>query len=339
MKYERVLRALRSEAWAILPEKLEQMLAAVEFLAGGGKLTAEELAAVKAGAVPVSDVHAALAAATTPEGRRGSAVAVLPLYGVLSQRVGPLADISGGTSLERFGSAFRSVLADPQVGSIVLDIDSPGGSVFGVTELAAEIARARGQKPVVAVANSMAASAAYWIATAASELVVTPSGVVGSIGVITSHTDESKAEEMQGLKTTVLTAGKFKAEGHPYEPLADEARAAMQAKLDTYYAMFTGDVARYRAVEPARVRGGFGEGRVVTAKAAQAEGMVDRVATLQETIERLATGRARVKAPTRAEDEDQIMADYIAANVRSGDASPVTETVEMRRRRLRHLSR
>ena len=91
-------------------------------------------------------------------------------------------------------------MREPSISAIVLDVDSPGGSVFGVEELATEIRAARGTKPVVAVANSMAASAAYWIASQADELVITPGGMVGSIGVLTAHEDISKAQEMAGIK-------------------------------------------------------------------------------------------------------------------------------------------
>src|SRR5690606_12609791 len=110
------------------------------------------------------------------------------------------------------------------VGTIVLDVDSPGGGVYGVAEFAEEIYKARGQKRIVAVANSMAASAAYWIATAADELVVTPGGEVGSIGVYMLHEDWSGAYEKAGIKPTVIKFGENKAEGIDVEPLSESAQ-------------------------------------------------------------------------------------------------------------------
>ena len=154
-------------------------------------------------------------------------------------------DISGpgGTSTERLGHQIDAAVNDDSIKTIILDIDSPGGSVAGVPEVADKIFKARDKKPVVAVANSMAASAAYWIGSAAQELVVIPSGMVGSIGVISAHTDVSKFEENQGFKTTLITAGKFKAEGNMFEPLGTEALESIQSVVDEYYDSFVSAVA------------------------------------------------------------------------------------------------
>jgi len=122
-------------------------------------------------------------------------------------------------------------------------------------------------------------------------LIVTPSGEVGSIGVVAAHMDISKMAESAGLKVTLVSAGKYKTEGNQFEPLSDEARAALQVRVDDYYAMFVKAVARNRGVSPADVRNGFGEGRVVGAKQAVALGMADRVATLDETLARLGVSR------------------------------------------------
>lgn len=278
MKYAHIVRAIGETPWAILPAKLAVILDLVAYRAGGGKLSQEE-------------VQARMDAARRDERRSGSGregVAVLPLLGTIVQRANLMSEMSGGTSAERFRSRFREALNDNQVGAIVLDVDSPGGSVFGVPELAAEIREARGDKPIVAVANSLAASAAYWVASAADELVVTPSGEVGSIGVFAAHEDLSAALEDAGIDVTLISAGKYKVEGNPYEPLGEEARAAIQARVDDYYAMFVDDVARQRGVSSRDVRNGFGQGRVVGAQDAVALGMADEVATLDETIERLA---------------------------------------------------
>jgi signal peptide peptidase SppA len=210
-------------------------------------------------------------------------------------------DISGpgGTSAEGFSRRFSQALNDPTVGAIVIDVDSPGGSVYGVAELAAEIYAARGSKKIVAVANSLAASAAYWIAAAADELVVTPGGEVGSIGVYTAHEDWSKALELQGIKPSLISAGKFKTEANPYEPLTEEARAAIQTRVNEYYDMFTKAVGKYRGATPSAVREGYGQGRVVGAKEAVDLNMADRIETLSETITRLSSSK-RAQSPRRA---------------------------------------
>jgi ClpP class serine protease len=139
----------------------------------------------------------------------------------------------------------------------------------------------------VAVANHLMASAAYWIGSAAEEVVVTPSGDVGSVGVFAMHEDWSGALEKEGINISLISAGKYKVEGNPYQPLGEEARAAIQASVDEVYDVFTNAVARNRGVNPAAVRTGFGEGRVVGAQEALKLGMVDRIDTLEGTINRL----------------------------------------------------
>jgi signal peptide peptidase SppA len=198
-------------------------------------------------------------------------------------------DVSGpgSTSTQHFSSALRQLMADDTVGQILIDIDSPGGSVYGVAELADEIQSARAQKPVIAVANSLAASAAYWIGCSASEFYVTPGGEVGSIGVWQAHQDYSKALEESGVKTTLISAGKFKVEGNPYSPLDDEAQSFMQSRVDDYYAAFTKAVARGRGVPIAQVRDGMGQGRVLGADDALAQNMVDGIATFDDVLKKM----------------------------------------------------
>ena len=133
----------------------------------------------------------------------------------------------------------------------------------------------------------MAASAAYWIATAADEVVVSPSGQVGSIGVFAAHEDISKALEDEGVAVTLVSAGKFKTEGTPFQPLSSDARAKMQQMVDEFYGMFTNAVARNRDVATSTVKNGFGEGRMVLAQDAVSAGMADGVATLDQTLARL----------------------------------------------------
>jgi len=273
-----LLTAVLDTPWAILPTKLTAIVGLLARHAAGERLSADDVAAVTA-------------RPTAP--RAPGAVAVLPLFGTLAPRANLMTENSGGTSLERFTQAFRSAVISGDVRAIVLDIDSPGGAVAGVEELAADIYRARGIKPIVAVADHLAASAAYWIATAADEVVMSPSAEVGSIGVFAAHEDVSRALETAGVTTTLISAGKFKTEGNPYEPLSAEARAAMQTRVDEYYTMFTKAVARGRGAKIDDVRAGFGEGRVVGAREALRLGMADRVATLDEVI-------ADLQKPNRA---------------------------------------
>ena len=147
--------------------------------------------------------------------------------------------------------------------------------------------RTHSGKHLVAVANNMAASGGYWIASQAAELVVTPSGMVGSIGVIVPHQDSSAMKERIGVKTEYISAGKYKAEGYTDGPLTDEHRAHLQSQVDAYYSAFTKAVARGRGAPPSEVRGpAFGEGRMRLAAEARDSKMVDRIGTLEETIAR-----------------------------------------------------
>lgn len=237
-----------------------------------------------------------IAAGPRPSGAaraRGGSIAILPLHGVIMPRANMLEMCGGGTSVESFTAAFRNAMADETVSQILIDIDSPGGSVYGVGELAAEIRAARATKPVVGIANHVAASAAYWAGSACSEFYVTTGGQVGSIGVIVAHEDISKALAHAGVNVTLVTAGKYKAEGNPYAPLPTEARATIQADVDAYGSDFTNAVARGRGVGVDQVRKNMGQGRMLRGSAARAASMVDGIATFDEVIRRMQAAAQR----------------------------------------------
>jgi HK97 family phage major capsid protein len=324
VKLDAVRRAVASTPWAILPEKGAAMLELLELRASGHRLTPEEIAERIGPPTAAFDARReAVQAATRSASPGGGAIAVLPLYGLVMHRAAMLNDVSAprGTSTEKFGQQFDAAVNDPAVSAIVIDIDSPGGSIAGVPELAKKILDARGTKPVVAVCNALMASAAYWIGSAADEIAVTPSGEVGSIGVFCIHEDWSEAAADAGVKFTIVKAGKYKAEGNPWEPLSDEAKAALQASVDDAYDMFVKAVAKARGVSVSDVRSGYGEGRVLGAKQAVAENLADRVATLDDVIADLAKGKRSAKTSARASDTALVIA---AADARS-DGLHVTQ--------------
>ena len=232
-RIEGVRRAAYSMLWMMQLPKLEAVLNMLDLRASGVEL-------------PESEQARFAGERRSVEPRMAGSVVVLPLYDVIVGRANLMDRISGATSAALFGEAFDQALADPEVSAIVLDVDSPGGSVYQVPELARKIFAARGVKPIVAVANALAASAAYYIAAAAERFVVTPSGEVGSVGVFMAHDDVSAAMAMAGVKRTYIEAGEHKTEGNPYEPLGEETRAYWQSQVDDYYAMFVADVARFR---------------------------------------------------------------------------------------------
>ncbi|MGB0971557.1 MAG: phage major capsid protein [Mycobacterium sp.] len=281
----RVIDAALNENWAIHPDKLATIAEVLALHATGGTLTRDE-------------IEARIGDRNDRGPQAGAGVAVLPLHGTISHRMGGMSESSGGVSTERFGQWFKAAMADPGVGSIVLDVDSPGGGTKGVRELADMIYAARGVKSVVAIANGMMASAAYWIASAAEGVWATPSADVGSIGVYTMHDDLSKAMEDRGVKRTVISAGKHKVEGNPYGPLGDDAKANIQARVDEEYDAFVAAVARHRGVDEDVVREGYGEGRALSATKARREGMVDKVGAFDTLLGKMGAGssRARLKA-------------------------------------------
>lgn len=277
--YPHVVRAVIERPWAILPSTLATIVDIVRTRASGQRLSQ-------------ADIQARIEVAASDQGpRRGRQrgnVAVIPMYGILMPRANLMSAMSGGTSVEQLRGSFREALADGEVDAIVFDIDSQGGQVDGIPELAAEIRAARGRKPILAQANTIAYSAAHWLASQADEFVVTASGAVGSIGVVAAHIDESKADEMDGIKTTFIHSSKYKIEGNRHQPLGTEAQAAIQHDVDAFDRMLVSDVARGRRVPMETVRSDYGEGRPVNAQDALARGMVDRIETLDETVARAA---------------------------------------------------
>lgn len=233
-----------------------------------------------------------------PEEERG--VAVIPVVGAIANR-----GMSMATGAMNVGRQIDRAVADARVSAIVLDVESPGGTVGGVPELASKIFRARERKPVVAVANDLMASAAYWIGSAASEVVATPSADIGSIGVFTVHEDWTQWLENEGIKITEISAGKFKTEGAPWKPLGEDARVFLDARVQEVYEQFTADVARFRSgplgrsLTAEQVQKGFGEGRVLSAEEAVKEGLADRIATLDDVVAELLDKDARAAASTR----------------------------------------
>jgi signal peptide peptidase SppA len=191
------------------------------------------------------------------------------IFGVLGQN-----DWFADTDYSAIRANVRRALADPQARTVDLFIDSPGGSVLGLPETADVIHAANKVKPVRAFVSGIAASAAYWLASQASTITLTPSGEVGSVGVLDLHADISKALENSGVKITAVTAGEFKTERAPFVPLSDEARGHMQTSVNAWYGEFLSAIRRGRGFRVSR-NSDFGGGRMLSSRDALAAGMVD----------------------------------------------------------------
>lgn len=313
-EYKRAIEYVADNVWTMYAPALATVVQILAERRSGNKPTPAEIReriGVREEPPPVSE----------------SPVAVIRLFGAIIPHADSFSEMSGATSLETFSDSFRDALASEDVKAILLDINSPGGSAQLVDETAAMIRAARGTKPIVAFANTRAASAAYYLAAQADEVVVTPSGDVGSVGAYSSHQDLSAMMEELGIDTTLVSAGKYKVEGNPFEPLSEEAEAEMQRRVDAVYDQFVRAVAKGRGVSTKDVADNFGQGRMVLAADAVTAGMADRVATFADTLARLekqtaadrppATGRAA--APPAHEPEPSEATTHQAGSRRTRD--------------------
>lgn len=316
MRFEHLLDAFTADPWAIQREKLGVLADILVARAEGEKLFSTEFAAA------VSEARANEIANT--DGK----VAIIPIYGVLADKMDAFSAMSGGTSYAGIKKALYSALSNDDVKAVVLDVDSPGGSVPGTEELSNEIRAVRGgEKPIIAQVNKLAASAAYWIASSADEIVVSPSGRAGSIGVYTAHDDISAALEKRGIKRTYISAGKHKVEGNETEPLGKDTLAFIQDSVNHSYGRFVAAVAEGRGTTVGKVEDGFGQGRVFYAESLMDRGMADRIATLEQTLERFGADTQpayvrRVKAANQAKSE---AAELLATKMAAGEKITVRE--------------
>ena len=275
-----------SNPWAMLPDAF-YALAAV----------------AKAGAESFADAKSDLVAQTDDEYiANRPQIRIVPAYGVLLPRQNLSMESMGlGTSLPGIVSAMRAAAEDPRVEHIILDVDSPGGPVAGVMEAARELEeiRAATDVPITAMSRYVCASSAYWIACAAADkIVASPSSLTGSIGVFSIHIDRSSAYEQEGLKVSLISAGKYKTELADTVELSDGARAGMQAKADYYYSAFLEAVAEARGASPREISAAYGEGRVLTAGDSLQANLVDEIKSIdQYLVQARENGRTRASEP------------------------------------------
>lgn len=204
-----------------------------------------------------------------------SGVAIIPITGTLINRFSRSYSFVTGYNFVR--SQLNAALADEDVKGIILDVNSYGGEASGCFELSDEIRAAREQKPILAVVDSSAYSAGYALASAASKIAVTSSGGVGSIGVIAMHVDMSKMLDDAGIKVTLIYESKHKADGNPYEPLAEDVRVEIEAGIKKSYNNFVALVAKNRGIDEKKVR--ETESRTYRADDALALGLIDAIAS------------------------------------------------------------
>lgn len=221
-------------------------------------------------------------------------VATIPIVGSLVNRGAWIGAYSGMVSYEGISAQLRDAEADPEVRAILLDIDSPGGEATGMFTVAEQVRQVGQTKPVTAYVNDMAASAAYGIASAANEIVVSPTSIVGSIGVVLTHLDRSGEMEKKGVKATLIYAGAHKVDGNPFGPLNEQVQADLQVEVMKFYDQFVGLVARGRpGITEEAIRAT--EARTFIGQDGIDRGLADRIASLDAVLSELTT-----KAPGAA---------------------------------------
>ncbi len=276
-----------SAPWAITPDMFSEIQGAYARHMRGDKIDVQAIEA-RVG-TPLNN--------TRTELEIDQGVAIVTLDGVLAKRMNLFMRISGGTSTQIAAKEIRAALADPAVKAIVLNIDSPGGTVDGTQELADLVYSARGVKPIVAVADGTMCSAAYWIGCAADKVFITSdTTVVGSIGVVATHMDYSRQDKNAGIDTTEITAGRFKRLDTESGSLTREGRAEFQAQVDQLYQVFIAAVARNRDTTEDDVHERMADGRTFLGQKAIATGLVDGVATLSQAIDKAAAMAANPTA-------------------------------------------
>lgn len=273
---KRVNNAFFMRPWAIKKDIFDVMNEVFHRFNRGEKLSAEEIQAA------VGDKKK-----TSPDFEIIGDTAFVPIYGIIAKRSSMINGISQpqGTSIEEIRKDFMHALGNSNVKNIVLDIDSPGGSVDGVAEMAEMIFNARGKKPIYAYADGMMASAAYWIGSAADKVFASKSSEVGSIGVYATVYDWSVANHNAGIKTHIIKAGKNKAAGHPDQQLSEDDRAVIQEEINDIYELFTEAVSRHRNISAAQSMEAA-TGRVYIASKAKKLGLIDGIQSIDVERER-----------------------------------------------------
>jgi signal peptide peptidase SppA len=265
--------------WAIQPEKLVEIQ----------QIYATHLRGEK---IDVAAVEARLGRPLANEPKRYEVldgVGIVQVEGVMAKRANMFTQISGGVSTAMAARDVRDAGAQQGVHSVIIVMDSPGGTADGLELLSSAIRDVRASgKPVIALADGCMCSGAYWTGSAAEAVYMADSITqVGSIGVVITHRDISAMQAQQGIKLTDITAGKFKRIASQNAPLSEDGRAYMQASVDYLYSVFVGEVARNRNTSVEDVLERMADGRVFIGQQAIDAGLVDGVSTLEGLVVQL----------------------------------------------------
>jgi signal peptide peptidase SppA len=292
------MAALHASHWAITADSLERMMA-IAARALDEPITTIEALEAKLGKAVNAD-----ALMTVRDG-----VATINVTGPLFRYANIFTMISGATAYATLATDLQQALDSTQIRSIILAIDSPGGEVNGSAEFANMVFAARGKKPIVAYISGLGASAAYWIASAADEVVVAPTAIVGSIGAVMAISDRTKADEARGVSTIEIVSSQSPKKR--LSPTSAEGQSELQLLVDNLAQVFVDAVARNRGVSADTVLADFGEGGMFVGQAAVDAGLADRVGSYEQLQAELAGGSYVVPSHTAPqptiESEDPAM--------------------------------
>lgn len=313
----------------IHPQKLDAIIAGLgpRLLAGSG-LSGIDLK-MDAGAGGIQLLPAEMF--TTKTGARSDrgyqvvdGVAVVNIRGALVHRSRMESMSSMMLGYNDIATDIEDAMANSDVHAVLLNWDSPGGEVSGAFELADRIKAMRGKKPMVSIADGMAASAAYLGASAADEVVLSSTAYVGSIGVVMRHVDFSQALAADGIKVTHIYAGAHKVDGNPYEPLPDAVRADYQAEIDGLMTMFVDTVAANTGLDPMAVR--KTQAAVYRGVSAVATGLASRIGTADGLISELAAQRSRSYPSGQTARANANQGDFMSGTTPNGGQSAANPT-------------
>lgn len=275
--YAQIATKIRESVWLITPEGLDVVLSIANKRLNGEQFTDEYLEQIRSSGHNEEESELQVV----------KGLGILPIMGPIFGKANLMTQLSGATSLEVLQGQFREMLNNDEIHSILLNIDSPGGTSDLVQEMGDEIFNARDVKPIHAIANTSAGSAAYWLMSQATKGYITPSGSVGSVGAYTVHEDQSVSDANEGIKYSFIHAGRYKVEGNPHEALSDEGREFRQERIDNLYNDFVGAIARGRGTTSDSVKNGYGQGRMLAPKQAVEAGMVNEVIPYEGLVNRL----------------------------------------------------
>lgn len=320
-----VLEYLTTNRWAMERNVLDRFVGIIERHLNGQKLEGSEIEAI----VEKRDRDVEI-----QDARNDGGVAIIPISGVIAPHARMVNGMSQprGTSVAAIRKHLRSALGDPTVHTVLFDVESPGGSVQGIDELAAEIHSARSRKRIVAHTDSLMASAAYWIASQANEIYSTRSADVGSIGVYAVIDDYSKRYEQYGVKTHVVSSGGHKGAGVQGTEITSEHLAEFQESVNAINDIFVAAVAAGRQVDAKEVRAAWNNGKTWLGDKAASMRLVDGIATFEGLLARLQKERGQ-----KGSDDEELAAR--AADNPTGDEMTTKSETEVKLRSSEDLDK